>query len=117
VCGAWLVKDAPKVGRAGDGLLFETCIPGVGRFRLQGSRRVPGPAREASLELDAADGAWIGSGPDNHVTLADDLLGAEIRATLRTARTPAQGGSAGVVEVEVRFDCSGGAGRAAPQGS
>src|SRR5512137_351780 len=52
VCGAAYVKAAPHVARAGDGLLFATCIPGVGLFRLQEERRVPGPSRSASLELD-----------------------------------------------------------------
>jgi hypothetical protein len=105
VCGAFLVKDAPKIGRAGDGLLFETCIPGVGRFQLQATRRVPGPAREASLELTTDEATWIGSGPDNHVAMADDLFGAAVQATLRPARAPAAGGPGGAVEIEARFDC------------
>jgi hypothetical protein len=105
VCGAAYVRSAPHVARAGDGLLFATCVPGVGLLQIQEQRRVPGPSRAASLTLDAADGAWIGAGPDNHVTVADDLFGALLRATLRPVRSPADGGPGGEVEVEARFEC------------
>jgi hypothetical protein len=30
VCGAFFINDVPGVGHAGDGTMFQTCVPGVG---------------------------------------------------------------------------------------
>ena len=80
------------MGKAGDGMVFETCIPGVGKLQVSGEKRKPGPVPTAGLILNTDTASLLASGgPPNQVTLGADLFSASVKATLRPSGGPSPG--------------------------
>ena len=106
VCGAYFLVDAPPMGKAGDGMVFEVCIPGVGKLQVNGEKRKAGPAPAAGLILNTDTASLLGSGAaPNQVTGGADLFSATVKAKLQPIRRPKPGQPAEEVRVEARFDC------------
>jgi hypothetical protein len=106
-CGAYFVSDVPKVAKAGDGLVFQTCIPGLGMLQVNGTRRKAGLSDDAGLVLNADGASYLGSADkENRVTVGADLFSATVTATLRPVRRPKRGAPPDEIHVEARFDCS-----------
>jgi hypothetical protein len=107
VCGAYFLQDAPPYGKAGDGMVFEVCIPGVGKLQVSGEKRKAGPAPTAGLILNTDTASLLASGAaPNQVTVGADLFSATVKATLHPVRRPKPGQPSQDVRVEVKFDCS-----------
>src|SRR5512144_2582507 len=60
-CGAYFVADAPGIAKAGDGLVFQTCIPGLGLLQVNGTKRKAGPSDDAGLVLNTDSASYVGS--------------------------------------------------------
>jgi hypothetical protein len=104
-CGAYVLADVPKVAKAGDGLAFITCIPGVGTFQVSGTKRQAGLSGDAGVVLNA-DASYLGSaGKEVEVKVGADLFGATVKATLRPMGRPKPGQPRKEIRVEARFDC------------
>jgi hypothetical protein len=107
VCGAYFLLDAPPMGKAGDGMVFEVCIPGVGKLQVSGEKRKAGPAPTAGLVLNTDTASLLASGASpNQVTVGADLFSATVKATLKPIRRPKPGQPSEEVRVEAKFDCS-----------
>jgi hypothetical protein len=107
VCGAYFLLDAPPMGKAGDGMVFETCIPGVGKLQLSGSgKRKAGPVTDFGLVLNTDTSSLMGSGgaPDK-VVVGADLFSATVKATVRTFGRARPGKPSEEVRLEVSFSC------------
>jgi hypothetical protein len=110
VCGAYFLLDAPPMGKAGDGMVFETCIPGVGKLQLSGGsgKRKAGAVTEFGLLLNTDTSSLMGSGgaPDKAVVGAD-LFSATAKGTVRTLGRARPGRPSEEVRLEVSFSCPG----------
>ena len=107
VCGAYFLLDAPPMGKAGDGMVFETCVPGVGKLQVTGSgKRTAGPVRDFGLVLHTDTRSLLGSGgaPDQLV-LGADLFSATVKATARTLGRARPGKPSEEVRLAVSFSC------------
>lgn len=108
VCGAYFVADAPPLAKAGDGMVFQTCIPGLGSFQVNGSgkQRKAGPVPDAGLILNTDQGSFTASGgAPNRVTVGADLFSANVKASLQPIRRPKPGEKAQTFTIEATFDC------------
>jgi hypothetical protein len=88
-------------------MVFEVCIPGLGKLQLSGAKRKAGPAPDAGLVLNTDTSSLMATGAaPNKVTLGADLFSAKVKATLEPIRRPKPGQPSQDVKVEVTFDCS-----------
>ncbi|HEY6004459.1 MAG TPA: hypothetical protein VIV57_16410 [Anaeromyxobacter sp.] len=106
VCGSYFMMDVPGVAKAGDGLVFETEVAGVGRLQLNSEKRIPGRAAKAGLILNAKDASYVGdAGAPNEIVFGPRLDAATVRATLRNLRFR-RGAPPDVITIRAEFDCS-----------
>lgn len=106
VCGPYFMMDVKGVAKAGDGLVFEADVAGVGRFQVSSEKRVPGRAAQAGLILNAKDASYVGdAAAPNEIVFGPKLDTATVRATLRNLRFRRRA-APDVVTVRAEFDCS-----------
>lgn len=106
VCGAYFVQDAPPMGKAGDGMVFETCIPGVGKLQVNGPKRKAGRAPEAGLVVNTDSSSLVGSGDgSNQVVVGADLFSATVKATVHPIGRPKPGQPKEELRLDVKFTC------------
>jgi len=108
VCGAYFVADAPPLGKAGDGMVFQTCIPDLGSFQVNGSgkERKAGPMPDAGLILNTDQGSFAASGDAaTRVTVGADFFSANVKASLQPIRRPKPGEKVQTFTIEAKFAC------------
>lgn len=109
VCGPYLMMDVRGVGKAGDGLVFETDVTGVGHLQVNSQKRVAGRSSSAGLVLNPSDGAgsYVGdAAAPNKVVFGPKLDTASVRATMRNLRRAPRGAPDDVITLQAEFDCS-----------
>ncbi len=107
ICGPYFMMDAPGIAKAGDGLVFEADVPGVGRLQVSSEKRIAGRASKAGIILNPIDGgSYAGdAAAPNQVVFGPKLDTAKVRAKLRSLRVK-RGAPPDRVEVVAEFDCS-----------
>lgn len=106
VCGAYVLADVPKVAKAGDGLAFQTCIPGIGTLQVSGTKRSAGLSEDAGLVVNTDSGSYVASADKgNRVVIGTDLFSAAVNAVLRPVRRTKTGAPPDELRIEARFDC------------
>lgn len=108
ICGAYFMADVPGIAKAGDGLVFEADVAGVGHLQLNSQKRLPGKSSSAGLVLNTTDGSgsFVGDASGgNEVVFGPKLDTAKVRAKLKNLRFK-PGAPPDVVTLEARFDCS-----------
>lgn len=107
VCGPYLMMDVAGVGKAGDGLVFEADVPGVGHLQVSSAKRAVGRSKEAGLVLNpTGGGSCVGDGAaPNEVVFGPALDTAKVRATLGSLRRK-RGAPPEQVTLRADFDCS-----------
>lgn len=106
VCGPYLMMDVAGVGKAGDGLVFEADVPGVGHLQVSSAKRAAGRSNAAGLVLNATGASFVGDGAaPNEVAFGRALDTAKVRATLANLRRK-RGAPPEQVTVQADFDCS-----------
>ena len=106
ICGPYFMMDAPGIGKAGDGLVFEADIRDVGHLQLNSRKRVPGRSSDAGLILNTSTGSYVGDARGaNQIVFGPRLDKATVRATVKNL-TMRRGSAPDVITVEAEFDCS-----------
>ncbi len=108
VCGPYFMMDAPGIAKAGDGLVFETDVAGVGHLQVNSEKRIPGRAAKAGLIFNPSggSGSYVGdAAAPNKVVFGPKLDTASVRAKLRNLRSR-RGAPPDVITLEADFDCS-----------
>lgn len=104
VCGAYFLQDS-SLGRAGDGLVFETCVPGAGLLQLNSSKRIAGTRGEVGLvfNADGGKGSFTAMSTDagNTVDVGASFFSAKVRASLKKLFKPDR------IRIEAVFKCGG----------
>lgn len=104
VCGAYFLQDS-SLGRAGDGLVFETCVPGAGLLQLNSSKRIAGTRGEVGMifNADGGKGSFTATSttPGNRVDVAASFFATSVRATLKKLFKQDR------ITVNARFNCAG----------
>jgi hypothetical protein len=108
VCGAYFLLDAPPMGKAGDGMVFEVCLPGIGKLQLSGAgKRKAGPVADFGLVVNTDTSSLMGSaGPTSSVVLGTDLFSATLKGKVATLGRARPGHPSEELQLDVRFDCS-----------
>jgi hypothetical protein len=109
ICGAYFLLDAGAMGRAGDGMVFEVCIPGIGKLQVSGGtgKRKAGPAPDFGLIVNTDTSSLMGSaGGGNLVVVGADLFSATVRGKVATFGRPRPGKPSEQMTLDVKFDCS-----------
>jgi hypothetical protein len=110
VCGPYFMMDVKGIAKAGDGLVFETDVAGVGHLQVNSEKRVPGRATIAGIILNptsGAPGSYVGdAAAPNQIVFGPKLDTAKVKATLRNLRAR-RGDPPDVVKIEAEFDCRG----------
>ncbi len=106
ICGPYFMMDVPGMARAGDGLVFEADVPGVGHLQVNSEKRIAGRASQAGLVLNTSGGSYAGDAASpNQVVFGPRLDTAKVRATLRSIRFK-RGAPPDELVLEAEFDCS-----------
>jgi hypothetical protein len=106
ICGPYFMMDVRGVAKAGDGLVFETEVTGVGRLQVNSEKRVPGRAAKAGVILNAKDASYVGdAAAPNEIVFGSKLDKASVRATLRNLRFR-RGAPPDTITLRAEFDCS-----------
>jgi hypothetical protein len=109
ICGAYFVLDAGAMGKAGDGMVFETCLPGIGKLQVSGGtgRRKAGPVADFGLIVNTDTSSLMGSaGGANKVVLGADLFSATVKGKVASFGRPRPGKPSEELTLDVKFDCS-----------
>lgn len=106
ICGPYFMMDAPGIAKAGDGLVFEADVPGVGRLQVNSEKRIAGRASQAGIVLNpTAGGSYVGdAAAPSKVVFGPKLDTAKVRAKLRSLRFK-RGAPPDLIEVVAEFDC------------
>jgi hypothetical protein len=107
ICGPYFMMDVPGMAKAGDGLVFEADVPGVGRLQVNSEKRTAGRASKAGIVLNPTDGgSYVGdAAAPSQVVFGPKLDTAKVRAKLRNLRFK-RGAPPDEVDVVAEFDCS-----------
>jgi hypothetical protein len=109
ICGAYFVLDAGAMGKAGDGMVFETCLPGIGKLQVSGGagKRKAGPVADFGLVVNTDSSSLMGSaGGANKAVLGADLFSATVKAKVSTFGRARPGHPSEELVLDVKFDCS-----------
>jgi hypothetical protein len=108
ICGAYFVLDAGAMGKAGDGMVFETCLPGIGKLQVSGGagKRKAGPVADFGLIVNTDTSSLMGSaGGANKVVLGPDLFSATVKGQVASFGRPRPGKPSEALTLDVTFDC------------